>query len=74
MTDIPIINDITALGILTMVLILGYYFIQKIMKILTEHLERMVRRQDETIELLRECLSIKESFSDNIHKNRINDT
>jgi len=71
MTDIPLLNDFTALGLLGLVLVLGYYTLNKLFKILTEHLEKMVRRQEQTIELLRECLNqksaIKESFSDKNH-------
>lgn len=66
MDQLPLINDITALGLLAMVFILGYYFLGKVFKILTNHLEKMVRRQDETIRLLEECLQgrsdIKESL------------
>jgi hypothetical protein len=65
MTDIPIVNDITALGLLALVLILGYYTLNKLFHILTEHLQKMVNRQDRMIELLGECLenrSIRESF------------
>lgn len=65
MNELPIINDITALGILALVLVLGYYMANKLFRILTEHLERMVRRQDTMIELLADCLkasAIQESF------------
>lgn len=66
MSEIPIVNDITALGLVALVLMLGYYFLQKVFRILTDHLERMVRRQDQTILLLQKCidsnLAIKESL------------
>lgn len=57
MQEIPIVNDITALGLLALVLILGYYFVNKVLRILTEHLQRSVRRQDQMIELLERCLN-----------------
>jgi len=65
MTEIPLLNDFTALGLVALVLVLGYYMITKLLRILTEHLEKTVRRQDTMIELLRECLmaqAVKESF------------
>lgn len=68
MTEIPLINDITTLGLLAMVLVLGYYTFNKMFKILTDHLERTVRRQDKMILLLQECLAerpaIQESYLD----------
>jgi len=68
MTQLPIINDITALGLLALVLVLVYYTLNKLFRILTEHLERTIRRQDDMLDLLARCLdqksAIKESFSD----------
>lgn len=66
MEQLPLINDITALGLLSMVFILGYYFLGKVFKILTNHLEKMVRRQDTMIALLRECLRQNPDIKDSL--------
>lgn len=68
MDQLPLINDITALGLLAMVFILGYYFLGKVFKILTNHLEKMVRRQDETIRLLEECLQGRSDIKESLQK------
>jgi len=67
MSELPLINDVTTLGLLAMVLILGYYTLNKLFRILVEHLTRQEAQQEEMVILLRECLGrsspIKESYS-----------
>lgn len=64
MSELPIVNDITALGLVALVLMLGYYFLNKLFQILTDHLERMVDRQERTIVLLESCLQQKQPIQD----------
>lgn len=67
MIEIPIVNDITALGLLAMVLILAYYTLNKVFGILVQHLDRQTKRTEEMIVLLQRCVDhnhpIKDPFS-----------
>lgn len=59
-------SDITALGLVALLIMVAYYSLNKLFRILTNHLERMFQQQDNTNMLLLKCAEQLEAIQESL--------